>query len=101
MTLDSPKSVGDLALGALLGLGVDVGGAGEVLRQAGVGDRVGELTAGGVGRVGPALDVSHALAPFRVVRAVWEAIQIAKPTRTPMPASQANRPSLTGPREPS
>ena len=35
-----------------------------------------------------------------VERVVWAAIQTAKPTQAPMPTSQANRPSVTGPRPP-
>ena len=34
------------------------------------------------------------------VRVVWAAIQIAMPTREPIPTSQANMPSLTGPMPP-
>ena len=37
--------------------------------------------------------------PF-LERVELEAIQTAKPTQAPMPTSQANMPSLTGPNEP-
>ena len=40
--------------------------------------------------------VVHASTFSLFERVVWAAIQIAKPTRTPMPTIQANMPSLTG-----
>ena len=54
------------------------------------------VTAGGLGKV----VVAHASAFVLDVRAVWAAIQMATPTREPIPTSQANRPSLTGPMPP-
>ena len=44
--------------------------------------------------------VAHASTFFLFERVVWAAIQTATPTSRPMPTSQANRPSLTGPRPP-
>ena len=104
----------DLALGALLGLGVDVGGAPRVGRQAGVGDRLGVAVRGhvrvvrhgrAVGRVDGVLRrrgvvVAHAFTLLFLLRVVCEAIQTAAPTSPPMPITQANRPSETGPRPP-
>ena len=47
--------------------------------------------------------VAHAASPFGcfLTRAVLEVIQIADTDQAPMPTSQANTPSETGPREPS
>ncbi len=85
----------DLALGPPLGGRVDVGRARKVRLDPGVGDRV---------RLGArdllAVHVAHASSPVFLTRAVWAAIQTAKPTSTPMPTSHANRPSDTGPSAP-
>ena len=103
-----PEQPRDLTLGALLGLRVDVGRPPHVLGQARVGDRlvgdelaavpvVGVAVSGQLGKV--AVVVGHAAASsfFLVERAVWAAIQVAKPTRAPIPTIQAIRPSATGP----
>ncbi len=105
---------GDLTLGALLRVRIDVSRPRLVLRQPRVRKRVGV----GVGEDAlvvlldrdrrlvtwddrlAVVGVAHDLAPFFVLRVVWEAIQIAKPTSEPIPTIQAYMPSLTGPRPP-
>ena len=75
---------------------VDVGRARLVLGQPRVGDRVG-LDGGRAS----CLSTLMPCAFFFVERVELAAIQTATPTRPPMPTSQANRPSETGPSEPS
>ena len=73
-------------------------GRGQVLGQAGVGDRVAGRSRSAVPSSWPCRGVrvvASRLAPF-FERAECEAIQTAKPTRPPMPTSQANRPSRHG-----
>ena len=101
------EQAGDLPLGAL-GLGlVDVGRPPGVRGETRVLDRLVRLQGGQVVTVLPVvhvlLEVGHAACSSFcfVERVVWAAIQIAKPTIAPMPTTQANRPSLTGPRPPS
>lgn len=89
-----PEEERDLALGTLLGALVDVGGTGEVRGETGVGDRVGLDP-------GELVLVAHAAPFFFVERVEWAAIQTANPTSPPIPMSQAARPSVTGPSEPS
>src|SRR6185436_9434527 len=89
---------GDLALRALLGALVDVSRTGLVLVQARVGDRVADRV--DRGHVVAEAVVAHGLIPF-FERTELDAIQTAKATQAPMPTSQAVRPSLTGPSEPS
>ena len=90
-----PEQGGDLSLGALLEVLVDVGRTRLVRREAGVRDGF------GLDRGDLALVDAHAVGFFLVERAGLAAIHTAKPTSTPMPTSQANRPSDTGPSEPS
>ena len=91
-----PEQAGDLALGTPLGGLVDVGRARLVLGHA----RVREGLDLGLDR-GQLVVVAHDVAPFfLLVRAVEEAIHTAATTSEPMPASQANRPSETGPSDP-
>ena len=101
----------DLALRALLGLGVDVRRTPRVRREAGVGERLGLAVRRHVRLVrhGGAVRcvdlvvvvVAHAFTLLFLLRVVCEAIQTAAPTSEPMPTSQPNRPSETGPRAPS
>jgi hypothetical protein len=94
----------DLALGTLLGLGVDVRRAPVVLGKTRVGVQVITHRQVVVHRlVVVAVDDgwgAHASTFFLVVRVVCAAIQIAAPTSRPMPSSQAARPSGTGPSPP-
>ena len=98
----------DLALGASPGPLVDVRGPRLVLVETRVGDGIGELSARRCGAVLVGVDAvrvagdaftfvdGHALTPF-LERTELEAIQIAKATQAPIPTTQANVPSLTGP----
>ena len=79
------------------GLRVDVGRPEWWAGQARVGDR---LVAARGGRRERVVVRAHASTLLLEVRVVWAAIQTAKPTQAPMPTSQANSPSLTGPRPP-
>ena len=99
MTLDRPNSVAIWRSARFSAFGSTSVGRGWWAGRPGsaIGSPAGVEPVAGAARMH---DVTHAWVPFLVVRAVCEAIQIAKPTSEPMPTIQANRPSLTGPSEP-
>ena len=102
-TIESPNSVATCRSARFSALRVDVGRP-RLVRRAARGRRSARRRSP-TGVRSPcawssARSCRSRLRLLLATRAVWAAIQTAKPTRAPMPTSQANRPSLTGPRPP-
>ena len=95
-TRGEPEQRGDLALGPLLGARRRRSGRGSCSGRPGSAIGSSSLDAWRA----RACRVMRRRLFFFVERAVLAAIQTATPTRAPMPTSQANRPSETGPSEP-